>query len=306
MNAVGDPAGTGLGGTWRSTAWRNRHFLIAAAILAITWLGWDWAIAQLKWVTRKDPVPWTPAVKVDADCRLISFPDRLGPYVLVGDGEFEKELDGRPDGDVVLRQDVLDTLKINTSLDKDRLASRSSNWYMVRIYRDTRVESPSSPFRYWRLELYYYTGRLYQVPHVPDRCLVAGGATMLPAAAKRLEMNAPGASAPWDHAAFNRVGYEMTDRTGLDVRRYVQYYAFSLNGQPEVSWEKVRLELTKPWVRHCYFAKIQLAPTGPVSDFAEADRSVNEFLDMFMPAVVATWPMPSVVDKLNASSPSAP
>lgn len=129
---------------------------------------------------------------------------------------------------------------------------------------------------------------------------------MLPSVAKRVEVNVPGASTPWDHAAFNRVGYEMTDRVGLDVRRYVQYYAFSLNGRPENSWEKVRLELTKPWVRHCYFAKIQLAPTGSVSDFAEADRAVSEFLDMFMPAVAAMWSMPSVVDKLDASSPSAP
>jgi hypothetical protein len=298
------PTETGGGRSWRSVCWGERHFLLAAVILAAVWIGWDWAIAQLRWATRKEAVPWTAAVRVDGKCRVVSFPDRLGPYVLVGDGEIDKTTDGRADGDIVLEEDVLESLKINTALDQRRLGARRSNWYLTRIYRDTRVES-SNPFRYWRLEVYYYTGGLDKVPHVPDRCLVAGGATLLSSASGRLAVGVPGISPPWDRLTFNRVGYEMTDRLGLDVKRYVQYYVFSLNGRPEGSWEKVRLGLTKPWVRHCYFAKIQLAPTSPITDFAQADQAAVDFLNMFLPAVVALWPLPSDVGKLETSSQSA-
>ncbi len=298
------PTETGRGSSRRSWVWGERHFLLAAVILAAVWIGWDWAIAQLRWATRKEAVPWTSAVQVNGKCRVFSFPQRLGPYVLVGDGEFDKTTDGRADGDLILQDDVLEALKINTVLDQRRLSSRRSNWYLTRVYRDTRVTSPVDPFRYWRLEVYYYTGGLDKVPHVPDRCLVAGGATMIPTAAERLAVTLRGVSPPWDRLTFNRVGYEMTDRLGLDVKRYVQYYVFSLNGRPEGSWEKVRLELTKPWVRYCYFAKVQLAPTGPITDLAQADRATVEFVNMFLPAVVALWPLPSDVGKLDASSPS--
>ena len=90
-------------------------------ILAGATVGWDWTMATLRWVTRKEPVPWTAAVAVDGKCRVTNFPNRLGPYELVGDGVFDKVPDGRPDGDVVLTADVLESLKINTALDQMRL-----------------------------------------------------------------------------------------------------------------------------------------------------------------------------------------
>ena len=73
---------------------------------------------------------------------------------------------------------------------------------------------------------------------------------------------------------LNRVGYEMTDRIGLNIRHYAQYYVFSLNGDPEVSWEMVRWKLGDPRLRHCYFAKVQVAPMGEITDFEQADQAV--------------------------------
>ncbi|MCJ7545168.1 MAG: hypothetical protein MUP47_11530 [Phycisphaerae bacterium] len=293
------PAGS-RGAVWRA-CWRERHFLAAAGILAVATIGWDWTMAALGWVTRKEAVPWPNAVLVDTQCRVISFPDRLGPYELVGDGVFDKAPDGRPDGDVVLTGDVLESLKINTALDQMRVGERRSNWYLTRIYRDTRLESSYSPFRQWRLEVHYYTGGLDKVPHVPDRCLVAGGATLLPSWSGELKVAVPAGTAPWDHLTINRVGYEMTDRIGLSVRRYAQYYVFSLNGEPEGSWMMVRLKLGDPRTRYCYFAKVQVAPLGEITDVDEADKAVHDFLAVFMPAVAALLPMPADVRALNAS-----
>lgn len=286
-----------------SALWSDRHFVMAAGVLAAVTIGWNWAVAQLKWATRKEPVPWPQHVRVDNGCRLTSFPDRLGPFVLVtGDGEFTGASDGRPDGEIILGDEDLESLRINTALDQRRLGERSSNWYLARLYRDTRVTSPQEPFRYWRLEVYYYTGGLDKVPHVPERCLVAGGATLLPSASGKVPMPAPSVPSPWDNVSFNRTAYEFSDRLGLDVKRYVQYYLFSLNGMPENSWEMVRLELTKPWVRYCYFAKIQLAPLGEVTDIAQADKAAGEFVNALMPAALSMLPMPSEIDSLGEAA----
>lgn len=288
----------------RGAWWRERHFLVAACILAAAAIGWDWTIMTLRWATRKEPVPWTSAVIVDDQCRVISFPDRLGPYELVGDGVFDRVPDGRPDGDVVLTSDVLESLKINTPMDQGRRPQRRSNWYLTRIYQDTRAGTSPAAFKYWRLEVYYYTGGLDKVPHVPDRCLVAGGATLLPSATGEVKAVVPAARAPWDRPVFNRVGYEMTDRIGLNVKRYAQYYVFSLNGEPEGSWKIVRGKLTNPWMRYCYFAKVQVAPLGEIGDFDQADKAVEEFLSVFMPAVSAMFPTAAAVRALDAPPPS--
>jgi hypothetical protein len=291
-------------GAWLRACWRERHFLAVVILLAAATVGWDWAMAALRWYTRKEPVPWTPAVTVNGQCRLTSFPDRLGPYELVGDGVLDKTLDGRPDGDIVLEPDVLESLKINTALDQLRVGERRSNWYLARIYQDRREEASGSPFRYWRLEIQYYTGGLDTVPHVPDRCLVAGGATLLPTVSGHLLVPVPAGRSPWDKLTVNRVGYEMTDRIGFNVSHYVQYYVFSLNGQPEDSWKMVRLKLGDPRLRHCYFAKVQVAPLGEIADFDQADRAAQDFLGTVMPAVAALFPTPEDLRALDAAAAS--
>ncbi|MFA6134230.1 MAG: hypothetical protein WC869_09480 [Phycisphaerae bacterium] len=281
------------------------HFGIAAGVLLVTTIGWGWGVTQLQWALRKEPVPWPAGVTVSADCRLTSFPARIGPFVLAEDGELERQRDGQPDGDVIMREDVLESLHINTSVDKSRLAERQSNWYASRIYRDTRVDS--GPFRYWRLDLYYYTGLLDTVPHVPERCAQAGGAQL--AGNSGVTFALTGTPEPWDKAApFRKTCYEIT--TGNNVlastRRYVQYYTFSLNGAPQASWEMVRATLTLPTQRYCFFAKIQFGPAGEVPDFDETDAPAQEFIRLFMPAALATLPMPQDIATLAAAAKSKP
>jgi hypothetical protein len=82
----------------------------------------------------------------------------------------------------------------------------------------------------------------------------------------------------------------------------VQYYVFSLNGEPEGSWKMVRLRLGDPRMRHCYFAKVQVAPVGEITDFNQADEAVKDFLGTFMPAVAAMFPTPQDVKALDTES----
>lgn len=271
-----------------SWCWKERHFLIAALILAITAFGWDLALGKLRWVMRKEPVPWPKGVLVSEDFRLLTLPEQLGPYVLAERGDLD------------LEEEDLELLGVGTSQDKDRHAQRRSNWYNVRIYRDTR-KAPGEPYSVWRLEVYYYTGGLDTVPHVPERCLVVGGATTLDSESENIPFKVPAARKPWDNAiAFRKVPYEKSDRLRLNQQRYVTYYIFSLNGKPEQSWEVVRVTLMHPLVRYCYFAKIQFAPLNEIVDSDEADKSAEDFVNFFLPSVLRTLPMPNDVQKLNS------
>ena len=271
----------------------NRHFLIAAAILLLTAL----AIRLSTWV-EKMPVYWPEGVVVSEDFRLLSLPDKIGPFVkVIQDGEIGIS-DGAPDGEDILKDNEMQELTIGTIADKSRRKSRCSNWYVSRIYRDERIRDRRDVYAYWRLQLYYYTGMRDTVPHVPDRCLVAGGAQMLTNEA--VTFHAPAVPAPWQEPVqVNQVRFSLSNPLKLTASRYVQYYVFSLNGRPERRWETVRLHLSKPWVRHCFFAKIQFAPLGAVEDTKEAARKAEEFASIMLPTILRALPTEQDVEELD-------
>ena len=250
-------------------------------MLAISSAGWGTGIRLLEWATHKEPVPWAKGVRIDpATRRLLTLADQFGPYRM------------RPkNGEIVLDEPTLELLGIKTPLhDGARVARRSSNWYVSRVYRDS---GESAQRRSWRLSVYYYTGGLDRVPHVPERCLVADGARWLDSRTVRFE--AATGPAPWAGG--------VPFRRALFARRggkFVQYYTFSLNGRPECSWEVVRATLSlSPWMRHCYFAKIQFAPYGEVANLEEADRAAARFAEHFLPEVLRALPMPPDVRRLS-------
>jgi len=280
----------------------NRHFLIASLILAVTALGWGTATELIGIVLRKSPVPWPANVVVDEDFRLRSFPERLGPYALAADGTINKgqegEPDGVPDGDRTLPEDILELLHIGTGVDRDRLGQRSSNWYASRVFVDTR---PGRQFTHWELEVTYYTGGLDNVPHVPEVCLLAAGATLIDSECGVVPFSAPAARSPWDgELSVNRTVYEKRNHSGT-LDKGVQYYIFSLNGRPEPMWEKVRLELTSPFGSYCYFAKVQFAPRRQVTDVDKADEAAADFIQYVLPSVLQALPMPQDIQALNAA-----
>jgi len=274
------------------------HVGIAAAILAISAVSWTATKNAMKWVFHKQAVPWPPSVRVnEEEFRLTSLPEAFGPYVRAADGELEDHEDGRPDGEVIITGDVLAALKIGTSLDKGRVSERESNWYVSRIYIDTR-KRPGQPYRLWRLDVTYYTGGLDKVPHVPERCLAAAGAKGIKS--KQVTLHVPGAPKPWDSKLkWQQTRYTAQTPGTFEATARADYYIFSLNGHPQDSWEMVRLELNYPWIRHCYFAKIQFTPLNGISDSAEAHREVEKFAAYFLPEVLRMLPMPSDVERLN-------
>lgn len=255
--------------------------------------------ANLSRWTQRLPVVWPAGVVVRDDFSLANMPGRLGPFVQV---DSDLTGDGRPDGEIILSRGDMELLGIGGGRDRDRYAARQSNWYSCRIYRDERVTDPASPFRYWRLEIYYYTGIGDQVPHVPERCLAAAGSRITGSGSLPVSLNRPG----WpDRAEMRKIIYVEPPGKSLLPRTFVQYYMFSLNGRPEQAWEKVRLEILMPSLdlaRRCYFAKMQFAPLGSPADQSRADEKAAEFAGHALPAALANLPTGMDVETQNKAS----
>ena len=304
---------------WGRAMW-SPHFLVAFAILVLTAAGWGVAVNVLKLATEKSPVPWPAGVEVNDKYVITSLPDKMGPFEFVSaDGELDYDpkaqgfhKDGRPDGEDKVAPDVMELLGIGTASDERNLPLRRSNWLATRTYRDSR-RAPGDPLRYWRLEVYYYTGGVDLVPHTPEICAVAGGAQWL--GTTNMPVTIDGVAAPWGNTplAFQRAMFQRTDMQGAAAGQFVQYYIFCLNGSPKSSRNEVRFALGSLFVKHAYFAKVQFAPLPVVQqqagglvfavpDPAQADQAVADFVKYFMPCVLKTLPTPRDIDRLDAGA----
>ncbi len=277
----------------------DRTFLIAGAVLVVVALGRPIMVNALEIWLVKSPVPWPDPVRVNAQTwQNDGFPESLGngTYRMVSeDGVLLREKDGIPDGDQPHEEDMIELLRIGGPADVDRIDERSSNWYVSRTYDETTEEG----WQLWQLAIEYYTGGHDPVPHVPEVCLAAGGATL--AETGTMTVHYPQLREPWNEPfEIRRVVYEHKSPRTRQIMKFVQYYVFSLNGRPEENRQKVRLELTNPFMRHTYFAKIQFGMRQPVQDLALADEKAKEFLAAALPAALEMLPTAETVEKLNS------
>jgi hypothetical protein len=273
-------------------------FGIAAAVLLVATVGWSMAMTHFKLWTQKYPVPWPEHVRVDEETfRNVTLPEQIGPYRLVGDGAFERdeagnpEYDGVPDGEIIFRDDLLESLRVGTTLDSQRYDERMSNWYVARIYEDTS-EPAGSPFKYWQIDVTFYTGSEVTVPHVPDICAQAGGASL--DGRDVLHFPVPGAPEPWKTDTPLAALYYVKQG-----RQFVQYYVFCLNGLPQDNRDRVRIALTDLSLRYVYYAKIQFFPRGSVMNRSEVNARAEEFLQQVLPAVLRELPSRSTMQQYN-------
>ncbi|MBS3820803.1 MAG: hypothetical protein GVY16_03875 [Planctomycetes bacterium] len=301
----------------RRRAWV--HFGVVAVLLGIFAVGvnplFDAPLVELVgWVLRKEPVPWPEGVVIDSTTmRNVSLPTTIGPYERVGDGELEFKTvtlpsgemrrepieDGEPDGERTFKDDLLSSLKINTSLDRMRHKERTSNWYVSRIYDDPR---PDRQHHKWGLDVYYYTGSADTVAHVPEICGAAGGGSV----AVRRELSGsvealPEAWSKWEDFRFRVIGIERRDTSGRSSQSR-QYYVFCTNGEPGTDRLKdVRAPLADPTRRYVYFAKVQWYPLDLRGSAEETDLEATEFIETVLPAVLSQVPTPQTLERLESS-----
>jgi len=283
----------------------NIHFGLAFAVLVIT----GTFVHAYGWIIKK-PIPWPEGVKVNDLHRNVSLPDAFGPYIAIPeDDPYYRQSENRAGPDLIINEDNLKTLGMRTiDDDQERIAQRNSNWYGIRMYRDTQKDQ-YSPFLYWQLEVYYYTGLRDQVPHVPNTCLIAGGADILKESS--VELQAPDAREPWNRSLAVQQVFYTAESGGMRIP-YVTYYFLGFNDEPIIEksphWArlKVRNRMSSREVYN-YFVKIQFSPLrGPatpsvVSEFKldEADQAAQEFIADLLPAIIEQFPTRESIQKLE-------
>jgi hypothetical protein len=304
------------------------HFGVVAGLLGIFAIGinplFDAPLLQLVgWVLQKSPVPWPEGVTVDSTTmRNTSLALKMGPYerveedgllqyepakdeqgkiILNSDGSTRMEpvKDGEPDGEHIFDDELLESLKINTSLDEMRHPDRTSNWYVSRRYVDTR---PGKQHRLWGLDLYYYTGSADQVAHVPEICGAAGGGTPLPPEEIPVQgKNLPEGWSHWQNFEIRRIAIESPSQHG-QTRRSQQYYVFCTNGQPGVDrLSDVRARLADPTKEYVYFLKVQWYPLRAGRSPEITDQEATEFIETVLPEVLTQVPTVATLEKLEAA-----
>ena len=284
-------AGPGRG----ALAWMraNRSFVTATTILLVAGVSWNLAMGLLGWTMVKYPVAARGA-ELDKQ-RLVNFPARIGKYRLAQDGEVARDkqtgrpiFDKKPDGLIEVPSEQLDELGTT---------KHKQNWYYMSIFRDTS-RSAGAPQAYIQLNVTYYTGLLDAVPHVADRCIAASGGRVDPGRSGTISVSLPAEKVPdsWREITLYRTAY-----TSRDGTHSAQYHVFSMNGEPTAHWLRIRYGLIKPWVRYCYFAKIQLAPYRPNLSTEESDRICRNFAEAALPEVLKFLPTAADVEKLAAA-----
>ncbi len=261
---------------------RNAKYalLVAALTLAGLRVGFRFAVESTNAFLEKRPVPLR--------AQLTTIPLRLGNW--------RAEREGAP-----LTAEIVEELGTDLYIDR---------WY---TQGEARPDAPVMS-----LHITYYTGLIDAVPHVPDRCLVAGG-LIVKTRPKNLPLKID--DTKWvlssEHLNKGRPYPELTyyDRvTGKPVRvrmpigefelRTTEFssekhpklhvyagYFFIANGEtmPEpLDVRKFAFDLT---TRYAYYAKVQFLLAGP-GDFGPDDfiEAVSEVLADLLPELMRCLP----------------
>lgn len=193
--------------------------------------------------------------------------------------------------------------KKDPALSSDMEAALGTTQYISWWFRDTRVPE-GQPGSVIRLHVPYYTGTIDTVPHVPDRCFVAGGATPtgtdvlnIHVASDRITRREDGqvnavtmsgnlVTMPSDRIPITRVKFTTA---GNQAQTYGVTYFFVANNAYTARPEGVRLMAFNLFDRYAYYSKVEVMPIG-VEDMDEVVRLTEEFLSHVLPEIFLCLP----------------
>jgi len=245
---------------------------VVAAVLAVSLFSLTSTVEAMKVVLIKEPVPLRKSP-------FWSYiPREIGPYQQAG-------------SDQHLSEELLEEL--------------GTELYLSRTFRDTRVDE-NKPGAFISLHVAYYTGLADTVPHVPDRCFVAGGARGVNKTGETLQLTGsryrPDPNRPDAFLADSRVSIDPVRLPQTDIpatlftfsparseRTSNVVYFFSANGKFLPTPDHVRLQGFDLRDRYSYYCKIEVLLHG-VADADQAVQRASEFVSLTMPEIMACLP----------------
>jgi hypothetical protein len=241
--------------------------LLAAAV------GLNASVMALKLSFRKEAVPLRQP--------LTRLPAEVGPWVQVTlDERFPEEIEDELATTEYIRRVYVDTRKADPAvLERWNAAEAKTEELRDELHRSVSGRDPLAAVV---LHVAYYTGAVDTVPHIPDRCMVAGG---------------------FDPVGKQEVSLDLGDREmrtsfvqfeersqGTPVTLSVAYF-FQVNGDYEYdAITGVRKRLQDLREKHAYFAKIELMTQGRGRDAAASQAAMAEFLSHALPEIEKMLP----------------
>jgi len=263
-------------------------FVIAVTILVLSAVSLEVAVGQLNVYLHK------AAVLPRKDFSVI--PTRIGDWQMIGED---------------VRFDAAGVEALGTDL------------YLSRTYRNRDSELP-----HVQLHLAYYTGQVDAIPHVPDRCMVAGG--YIPLTPEPLTLDLEVNQSNWKLDTVNELdgspypfvwGRNTVTQDDERIRmpignfqlRTTQFshpklqnkqiyagYFFVANGKTTAYPERIRLIAFDPSEKHAFYCKIQFTTVASRSFEAENFREVvSVFTSEALPEIMKC--LPDWVEVTNGS-----
>lgn len=193
-------------------------------------------------------------------------------------------------------------------LSPEVLETLGTEQYISRVYEDTTWPE-REPGRYVRLHVAYYTGTTDTVPHVPDRCFIAGGVAGLdkgiaqlnlsgdyhadeidggylhPVQLRRQGLTQPPARVP--ATEFDATYFTFGDPNGGQAHNVL--YFFAANGKFLPTPDHVRFSGFEPTDKYSYYCKIEVQLMGMADSDAAAGRASAVLSDL-LPEIMACLP----------------
>jgi len=228
-----------------------------------------------------------------------------------------KKLPVYPRKDLAVLPSVLDGWKKrgeDQRFDAAGVEALGTELYLSRTYAQVGKGTPPL-----QLHMAYYTGQVDAVPHVPDRCMVAGGYVPLTAEPVTLSMNIDmdawgedktsqldGAPYPtiekWDvlrkvnetiRLPFGDFELRSTEfsHPKLGDEHVFAGYLFIANGKTTAYPERIRMLAFDPSAKYAYYCKIQFTTNGG-SQFTmeEFNALTSNFLSSALPEIMLCLP----------------
>ena len=250
-------------------------FAVVGAVLLAAALGLQVAVASLELHFKKQPVPLAAPLTE-------AVPRELGPWRFVGfDEPMSHAIEEAMGTELYLQRPYVDTrhLSADEIAGLDRLDKQAARVLVARL----RERVPTAVVT---LHMAYYTGGVDTVPHIPDRCMVAGG--FEPDEASTIAFELPVGGEP-EQVRLRSVSFVDASTDGRDRARFNVAYFFQVNGAyAHDPITGVRQELAKLTSKHGYFCKIELMCVTP--DRAAGEAAMGEFLTHAMPDIEAALP----------------
>ncbi|QDU70256.1 exosortase/archaeosortase family protein [Mucisphaera calidilacus] len=265
---------------------RQMALIVIIGALATATAGLKQAVAMTEVVLLKEAVPLRESV--------VKIPFTMGPWRLIDDQRLPKDIVSE-----LGTEQYVSRLYVNTQMHDATGVDFKNTTQRNRYLADAPVGSMV------RLHVAYYTGTADTVPHVPERCFIAGGLVargggypLVTLDRSRLTRDIEnsdylatlpdGQTARIPDAEFTmrQFTYGTEDRPDQDMH---VLYVFAANGEFAETAERVRLLAFNPTDRYSYYCKIELQPIG-VADPNRAVETVTRALDDMLPHVMAALP----------------